>query len=268
MKNITIIILFLLSLSSCSYDYEMPNYSNATPLYSIKELPAGIQKEWRRIAISHGLDLNISQEKWETVVTEKNAKGDILYKGSPRIQADNTACSLEVAFRCLGRFKKTDWEYYEICTFKLSTAYDLAISPISCIVEISKDNTYTVEPPPASEQVYRYNITYGSDVTMLIINTTESLGYDVSGAEMIITEKNKDGRVLFRGYRQNVNEMSVSKKGAQTVEVAIESYGWPKGNHNQRVKVGTLQFDEPIELKTISNKTMKLTTNMPSTFVR
>lgn len=270
MKNIAIIIilLFVSGLSSCSYDYEMPDYSNAAPLYTIKDLPTEVEREWRQKAIEHGLDLSISQERWEIDVKEKDENGNILYEGTPRFQAANVARDLEIKVRCMGRLKNTDWNYYEICAFRLSTIYKLVISPIPLTVEISKDNTYTIELPSVTEQVYKYDITYGGDVVLLMIDIEKELGYEPSEARMILTEKDTDGNILYQGYKQNVSSVSVSQKGAQTVEAVIECYGWPKGNYNRKVHIGTLKFEEPLRLKEINDKQTVLTTDMPYTFIK
>lgn len=266
MKNITIITVLslVLCVSACTYDYEMPDYSNAAPLYSIKELPTEVKQEWRQIAMEHGLNLDISKEQWGIIVTEKNEKGDILYEGIPRVNADNTARILEVSFQCLGRLGSFDWNYYEICRFKLSTVYKLKVSPIPCVVEITTDNAYTVES--SSEMIYTYNVTYGVDVTLVIIDTIESLGYKISKAKMIITEKDKNENILFQGYKKNVSGQIISQKGAETIEITIEFYGWPKGTYTNEVKVGTLTFD-PLDLKDINNQETVLTINIPYTIV-
>lgn len=116
MKMIRIaIILFMVSiLSSCSYDYQMPDYSKATPLYLIEEIPTDVKSAWREIAVDYGLNLNIAQEKWEVLVCERDEKGNILYEGIPRGKADHFARSLEVSVRCLGLLKTYMNKYVSI----------------------------------------------------------------------------------------------------------------------------------------------------------
>lgn len=269
MKNISIstVFLFVLGLISCTYDYEMPDYSNATPRYIINELPTKIKNEWRQIATGYGLDLSISQEKWETIVTEKNAKGDTIYQGIyGNHKVDKKVTNIEVSFVCLGRFSENDWNYYEICRFNMQSKYELKISPNQCVVEINESTSYTVERPPTSEQVFKYSITYGSDITKILFDILNSIGYDISETKIAAIEKDKDGNILLRKYLRFYDEFNISKKGAQTVEIEIELYGWPKGNYNEKL-IGTLKFDEPLLLKDINNKKIILTADMPHTFI-
>lgn len=267
MKRIKIILLSIFSciFSSCEYDYIMPDYSKASPLYLIEELPTDVKSAWRELAVDYGLNLSVAQEKWEFLVCEKDEKGNILYEGRPREKADHFARSLEVSVRCLGRLKTYIDEYYEICRFKILNNYQLEVSPVPCIVSITKDDNYIIDE--GIENVYLYNITYGSDITQLIIDEVESLGYSVSNTNILVTEKDKNGKVLYQGTEKlEGEEMSLSETGAQTLDVSIEIYGWPKGIYDEKVKIGILKFDKSFKLKDINNKTLMLTEEMSHSF--
>lgn len=267
MKMIRIaIILFMVSiLSSCSYDYQMPDYSKATPLYLIEEIPTDVKSAWREIAVDYGLNLNIAQEKWEVLVCERDEKGNILYEGIPRGKADHFARSLEVSVRCLGLLKTYMNKYYEICRFKILNNYQLKISPIPCIVSITKDDNYMIDEN--IEKVYLYNISYGLDISQLIIDEVESLGYSVSYTNILVTEKDKNGKILYQGKEKLGGEESApSEIGAQTLDVSIEIYAWPKGIYDEEVRIGILKFDKSFELEDVNNKTLVLTQETPNHF--
>ena len=95
-----IFVLSAMSIHSCSYDYEMPDLSNAAPTYSV----GGVSEELRQVLIEdakeYGLTFEYSAEHWRTIVKEKDEKGNILYEGEPRGIADKNANTLQVSYVC------------------------------------------------------------------------------------------------------------------------------------------------------------------------
>ena len=92
-----IFVLSAMSIHACSYDYEMPDLSNAAPTYSV----GGVSEELRQVLIEdakeYGLTFEYSAEHWRTIVKEKDEKGNILYEGEPRGIADKNANTLQVS---------------------------------------------------------------------------------------------------------------------------------------------------------------------------
>ena len=256
MKNIAILLL-LLGLVSCTYDYEMPDYSNIRPTYHI-EMSDDIKTEWEQIASKYLPDA----KKINIEVTERDKNGNILYRGTARKEADYSAYDLEVTAICI---TSAFTEPYEICRFKLPTKYPLRISPGASVIKIDTNTDYSIELPPISERITAYDISYDSEVESLIKNTIEKIYhtfYTFEKSEIIITENDENGDILYQGNK----ESSVSQKGTKTVNIAIEIYGIPKGGNYPITQMGILKFEDPIDLEDLTSQKKILTANMKHAF--
>lgn len=256
MKNI-VILLLLLGLVSCTYDYEMPDYSNIRPTYYI-EMSDDIEAEWEQIASKYLPDA----KKIDIEVTERDKNGNILYRGTARKEADYNAYNLEVTAICI---TSAFTEPYEICRFKLPTKYPLKISPGASVIKIDTNTDYSIELPPISDRITAYDISYDSEVESLIKNTIEKIYhtfYTFEKSEIIITENDENGDILYQGNK----ESSVSQKGTKTVNIAIEIYGIPKGGSYPITQMGILKFEDPIDLEDLTSQKKILTANMKHAF--
>lgn len=256
MKNITMLLL-LLGLASCTYDYEMPDYSNIRPTYHI-EMSDDIETEWEQIASKY----LPGTKKINIEVIERDKNGNILYKGAARKEADYNAYDLEVT----GIYITSAFtDSYEICRFKLPTKYPLRVSPNISIINIDTNTDYCFELPPISDRITVYDISYDSEVESLIKNTIEKMYhtfYTFEKSEIIVTENDENGNILYQGNK----ESSVSQKGTKTVNIAIKIYGIPKGGSYPVTQMGILKFEDSIDLEDLTSQKKILTANMKHAF--
>ena len=76
-----------------------------------------------------------------------------------------------------------------------------------------------------------------------MINTCETLGYEISGTQLNVVEKDKEGNIIYNGTPKNNSETKyISHLGAYTIDAIIEYYGWPKGTYSNKTKVGEVSF--------------------------
>lgn len=256
MKNIAILLL-LFGLASCTYDYNMPDYSNIRLTYYI-ETSDDIETEWEQITSKYWPDAN----EINIEVTERDKNGNVLYRGTPRKEADYSTYALEVAAICT---TSAFTEPYEICRFKLSTKYPLKISPVGTVIKIDTNTDYSIELPPISDRITAYDISYDSEVESLIKNTIDKIYhtfYTFEKSKIIITENDENGDILYQGNKESL----VSQKGTKTVNIAIEIYGIPKGGSYPITQIGILKFEDPIDLEDLTSQKKILTANMKHEF--
>lgn len=237
------VLALILSMCSCAYDYDMPDYSNARPQYKINSISDDVRSVWIRDAVTYGLSFEVAQERWQTIVEELDADGNILYSGNSRGQADKKARELKVGFICQQRVSTIDNNYYDICTFWMEKKYRLEISPFVCDVIVNSSDKYSIIEADETRQPCPYNLTWNSSVTLLMINTAESLGYEVSGTELQVVERDREGNVAYCGSpAKNSTTDYISHTGAYSIDVLIDFYGWPQGKYKDKIKVGTITF--------------------------
>ena len=245
-QNYLTYILFAIALSpfiSCNNEYDYPDVSNARPSYHVDNIPSDVCKKWVGDAKQYGLSFEVAGEKWESVVEELDANGNILYSGVNRGLADKDAKALKVGFICKQRVSTIDDNYYDVCTFWLDKSFKLEISPKVNEVSVNSTDNYTIKEPDASRRIYRYNITSDNSISMLRINTEDSLGYQLSRTKLSIIEKDKNGEVIYNGSPGiHPSGGYISHVGATEIIPITDFYGWPKKTYNNEVKVGTITF--------------------------
>ena len=237
------IVITALSFVCCTYDYNMPDFSNAYPIYSINDVSDDMRRIWIEEAKVYGLTFEVAREKWEKKVIEYDASDNVLYSGEARGKADRNAKKLKVGYTCLHRISSTDNNYYEVCTFWIESFYPLSISPFTCYADVSANNSYTIEPAPANSRIYPFNLIWDSSITNLMVATTESLGYEISGTELEVIERDINDNIIYQGSPQkNIGTDYISHKGAYSIEFLLSFYGWPKGSYRNKVKIGAIIF--------------------------
>ena len=241
--NNIIIVAALLSVCSCNNDYQYPDFSNVTPIYSIKDINSEVRSLWIEEAKQYGLSFDVSREKWVPVVEEMDISGNALYSGISRGRADHNAKELKVGYICKQRVSTVDNNYYDVCTFWLEKRYKLEISPFTCEVIVSTSDKYSIKEPDSSKKICPYNLTWGGSVVQLMINTCETLGYEICWTQLNVVEKDKEGNIIYNGTpNKNSNTKYISHQGAYTIDAIIEFHGWPKSTYSNITKVGEVSF--------------------------
>lgn len=255
------LVLSAMAIHSCSYDYEMPDLSNAAPTYSV----SGVSEELRQVLIEdakeYGLTFKYSSEDWRTIVREKDEHGNILYEGEPRGKADKNATMLQVSYICSCRLQTANWNYYDICQFDFQKDFKLEISPYKCEARLTSRDTYTKKV--ADDHPYTYNV---SSYNLPTIEKAKSLGYSIADVKMYITEKNEAGHQMKR-FQHRTIDGDIITVGAKYIDVEVEIYGFQNNNYNKVViGIGTYCFTN-ISLAKINGTTLYLSTEMEHEFV-
>ena len=248
-------ICAMMAISSCTYDYHFPDYTGARSRYTVTDISSEIRQQLLPIAMESGVTLQYSSEKWRTLVTEKDAVGNILYQGEPRDRADSNTKVLMVSYICSCRLQSFDWKYYDICRFDFEKQYPIEITPIPISVAISPSDKYTVTKYP----VYIYNI----DRNLPVIEKVNSYGYTFADAIMTITEKDENGDVI-QSFEHRTIDGEIVTDTAKTIDVEIALYGYTPDY--EKVYVGSYIFKE-ITLVDIDDTTLTLTEDMKHEFL-
>ena len=248
-------ICAMMAISSCTYDYHFPDYTGARSKYTVTDLSSEVRQQLLPIAMESGVTLQYSSEKWRTLVTEKDAAGNILYQGEPRDRTDSKTKVLMVSYICSCRLQSFDWKYYDICRFDFEKQYPIEITPIPISVAISPSDKYTVTKYP----VYIYNI----DRNLPVIEKVNSYGYTFADAIMTITEKDENGDVI-QSFEHRTIDGEIVTDTAKTIDVEIALYGYTPDY--EKVYVGSYIFKE-ITLVDIDDTTLTLTEDMKHEFV-
>lgn len=251
------LVLSAMAIHSCSYDYEMPDLSNAAPTYSV----SGVSEELRQVLIEdakeYGLTFEYAAEHWRTIVREKDEHGNILYEGEPRGKADKNATMLQVSYICSCMLQTANWNYYDICQFDFQKDFMLEISPYTCEVRLTSGDAYTKKP--ADSRPYTYNVDRSN---LPVIGKAESLGYNIADVKMYITEKDTNGNQIRR-FQHEAIDGNIIAVGAEYIDVEVEILGFQ--NYN-KVVIGTYYFKN-ISLTGINGTMLYLTTDMEHEFV-
>lgn len=251
------LVLSAMAIHSCSYDYEMPDLSNAAPTYSV----SGVSEELRQVLVEdakeYGLSFEYASEHWRTIVREKDNKDNVLYEGEPRGKADRNATKLEVSYICSCMLQTSNWNYYDICQFDFQKGFKLEISPYTCEVNITSRDPYTKRA--ADNIPYTYNVDRSN---LPVIAKAESLGYSIADVVMYITEKDDEGNQIKR-FQHKTIDGNIITVGAKYIDVEVEIYGF-QNNYN-KVVIGTYYFTN-ISLAEINGTTLYLSTEMEHEF--
>lgn len=255
-KNIIFAIVGLLTLNACTYDYDMPDYSNAAPLYTIGGIPDDLRPSLIEDAKKYGLTLEYAGAGWRTVVREKDDLGNVLYEGEPRKKADRYATKLEISYICSCMLQIANWNYYDICQFDFQNEFKLEISPYICEAQLSYGDSYTVRV--ADNHPYIYNIDRSK---LPVIAMAESLGKRIGGVKTYITEKDVKGNQIRRFQHETIDG-NIITVGAEYIDVEVKILG---SSNNDKSVIGTYFFTN-IPLAEIDGTTLCLNTDMKHEF--
>ena len=263
MKRYIKLILSALSIwafNACTYDYEMPDYSDAVgAIYSVGKVSSEMQQALIKDVKDYDLDLIFQSgtEQWRTVVREKDKNGVILYEGEPRGKADKNATTLEVSYVYSCMFKIADWGCYDICHYDFQKKFKLEISPFAHDAKLSLGDSYIAKEAPNCLSIYTVEHT----LSAIAAAKADSLGYKFTDVNMYITEKIEERNILrsldYRNNRKTEDILTIGKY--IDVEVKVN------GSYNAiNVPLGAFHFENV----PIGNKTaIKLTENMDHEFM-
>ncbi len=110
---------------------------------------------------------------------------------------------------------------------------------------------------------YFYNIDR-NNLSVMVIEKINSYGYSVADVNMIITEKDGNGRAIRTFGHRVIDGMIYSAAGAKTIDVEITLYGF--NENNDKIYVGSYIFKD-IKLEDINGTTLTLTEDMEHEFV-
>ena len=250
-------ICAIMAISSCTYDYQFPDYTGAKYRYSVADISPEVIEQLLPIAMENGLTLQYSSEKWRTIVTEKDAAGNIIYQGEPRDKVDNNTKILQVSYVCSCRLISNDWNYYDICRFDFEKQFPIGDTPLPVYVSITTKNKYSVVKYP----IHTYNIDRSG---VPVAEKIHSFGYTLLDVKTIITEKDENGDTI-RSFEHSVVDGMIMTTDAKTIDVEIPLYGQPQ-NYTEKVYVGSYFFKN-ISLEEINGTTLTLTEDMEHEFV-
>lgn len=139
----------------------------------------------------------------------------------------------------------------------------------SCTYDYDMPDTSNTEIPPSfAGKSYEYNVRYDDEMGLYIINTINDYGYIFSEANIVITEKDENGKTLRQISKSNTNyvdgQLMESAKRAETIEVSIELVGWTE-YYQKKLQIGYIHFTEIFSLDKIAGQTLILGINTPHT---
>lgn len=255
----------LLGFCSCSYEYEMPDYSNAITLYGktkfVNEIENikienNIKEEYQKYGIEAD-NFDITEE----YAIVKDANGKTLYDGTARGRVNTISKYLELSFVVQHNVKPKGLDYYPgSYRGSYQRSYIIEASPFD--VKSSVTNEMLTSPIPRF-----YVVENRGSFTHTIIEKAQELSYELADAITYVTERNKENVDLLRNDGGSGGRMVIAQMGAEFVVVEIEIYGWPKGGHvnyNKMDKIGTFIFE--FKLTEVSN-TLDLTAETQYKFV-
>lgn len=262
MKKYSHIIILALSLvfCSCSYEYEMPDYSNAVTSYEKAQLEKGIENKIREEYSQNGIEV-INIDIKEEHAIEKDANGNIIYDGEARGRVSIYSKSLDLSYTVKHRVKPTGGHYQDVVGY-YQRSFNIDVSPFDVKAIVTND-MLTYIP-------YFYSVSRNKFVST-IIDKAQALNFEMADAITYVTERDKDKKELIRYEHDPLQGMVASQKGAESIDVEVEVYGWPKDegrvNYNKKQKIGTFVIKD-IFLSEINNSTLELTDDMQYEFVR
>lgn|GEM_PF-5478122 len=258
-NNILSAVAIMFGLISCSYEYEMPDYSNATTSYNSKQLASGIENAFRDEYAKYDIE-TVNYVIEEETAIEKNVDGKTLYEGEARGRANILSKSLNLTYKVTlkGRSAKVG-RYFDV-EGKYARTFDIDVSPFRVNADI-KNGEVTYLP-------IFYNITKTS-LTQMIIDKVHEYNYEFSDNVTFLTERDKEGKELNRFEHDPLKGMIASQYDTETIDVEIELYGRARTknvDYHKKVKIGTYVF-RGIVLSDIKFKTLELTTDMQYDYI-
>lgn len=249
-----ILIVLCFYIQSCSYEYEMPDYSNARPTYKV-EMPSDVRSKlwWDatarafRFSGEHDAEIQVN-------VREKDANGNILYDGEPRKKADHNAVTLEVYAIGKCRLKNSDWHYYDICIYDFAKHYPLEISPRCSEVTLAESDAYTVTKHPNYPAIFTINSSQ-----LPTLDKCHELGYNIADVILTVTGKSENGnRVLVSNY--NTQDGIIVTDEFSKIDIEKKIIGLD--SRNNKVDVGEFYFKDVVLDREPKVQNIILTTDM------
>lgn len=252
-----IILALILGFCSCSYEYEMPDYSNALTRYDKTQLENGIENKIREEYSKYDIEaVNIDIQEEHAI--EKDASGDIIYDGDARGRVNIKSKTMDISYVVNLRVKPKSGHYQSVVAY-YQRSFDLDVSPFE--VRASVINEKLTSP------ILRFYVVENRGTfTHTIIEKAQELSYELADAITYVIERDKENVDLLR-YNAGAGEMVIAQIGAEFVVIEIEIYGWPKGGHvnyNKKDKIGTFIFEFKL---TEDSNTLDLTAETQYKFV-
>ena len=255
-----IILAVLLGFCSCSYEYEMPDYSNAMTPYEKKLLENGIEKKFREEYSKYDIEV-VNIDIQEEHAIEKDASGSVIYDGDARGRTNIRSKKLELSYAVNHRVKPKGGHYQDVVGY-YQRSFNIDVSPFDVKAKITND-MLTYIP-------YFYSVSRNKFVST-IVDKAQALSFEIADAITYVTERDKEKKELIRFEHDPLQGMVASQRGAESIDVEVEVYGWPKDegrvNYNKIQKIGTFVIKD-IFLSEINNSTLELTDDMKYEFVR
>ena len=267
MKKYSHIIILALSLvvCSCSYEYEMPDYSNAVTRYDKTQLESGIENKIREAYSKYDVEaVNIDIQEEHAI--EKDISGSIIYDGNARGRANIRSKTLELSYAVNHRIRLGGGHYQPVVTY-YQRSFDIDVSPFEVKASVTNEK---LQIP-----FYLYWVTKQS-FNNTIFDKVDELSYELADAKIYVTELDKEKKDLLRyeledPYGKPFQPPVLSQIGAEYIFVEIEIYRWPKDDYrvyyDKRRKIGTFVFNNEYRLFDINNSTLELTSDMQYTFI-
>ena len=139
MKKYSHIIILALSLvfCSCSYEYKMPDYSNAVTFYGKTEMEKGIENKIREEFSKYGINA-IKIDIQEEHAIEKEANGNILYDGDARGRVNIRSKTLDLSYAVNHEVKCGGGKYQPVIAY-YQRAFKIEVSPFDVMASVSNE---------------------------------------------------------------------------------------------------------------------------------
>ena len=238
MKKYSHIIILALSLvvCSCSYEYEMPDHSNAVTFYEKTELEKGIENIVRDEFSKYGINA-IKIDIQEEHAIEKDASGSVIYDGDARGRANIRSKTLDLSYAVNHHVKCGDGKYQPVVAY-YQRAFKIEVSPFDVKASVSND---MLQIPYCV-----YLVTRQQSFNKMIIDKAQELSYEFADNITYVTEQDKERTDLFHYEYDSADGMIATQIGAESIAVDIEIYGWPKDDYrvyyDKKQKIGTFKF--------------------------
>lgn len=235
MKKYSHIIILALSLvfCSCSYEYEMPDYSNAVTFYGKTEMEKGIENKIREEFSKYGINA-IKIDIQEEHAIEKEANGNILYDGDARGRVNIRSKTLDLSYAVNHEVKCGGGKYQPVIAY-YQRAFKIEVSPFDVMASVSNE---------MFQIPYRvYMVTRQQSFNKMIIDKAQELSYEFADVITYVSERDNERTDLLRYKYDSSDGMIATQIGAESIVVDIEIYGWPKDEYrvyyDKKQKIGT-----------------------------
>ena len=235
MKKYSHIIILALSLvfCSCSYEYEMPDYSNAVTFYGKTEMEKGIENKIREEFSKYGINA-IKIDIQEEHAIEKEANGNILYDGDARGRVNIRSKTLDLSYAVNHEVKCGGGKYQPVIAY-YQRAFKIEVSPFDVMASVSNE---------MFQIPYRvYMVTRQQSFNKMIIDKAQELSYEFADVITYVSERDNERTDLLRYKCDSSDGMIATQIGAESIVVDIEIYGWPKDEYrvyyDKKQKIGT-----------------------------